>query len=38
MMEISQLENKLALIGAFEQKLLEIKDYYNLDIQLLSKN
>jgi len=33
MMEISQLENKLALIGAFEQKLLEIKDYYNLAIE-----
>ena len=33
MMEISQLENKLALIGAFEQKLLEIKDYYDLAIE-----
>ena len=33
MMQISQLENKLALIGAFEQKLLEIKDYYNLAIE-----
>ena len=33
MMEISQLENKLALIEAFEQKLLEIKDYYDLAIE-----
>ena len=33
MMEISQLENKLALIGAFEQKFLEIKDYYDLAIE-----
>ena len=33
MMEISQLENKLALIGAFEQKLSEIKDYYDLAIE-----
>ncbi len=33
MMEIRQLENKLALIGTFEQKLLEIKDYYDLAIE-----
>ena len=33
MMKISQLENKLSLIGAFEQKLLEIKDYYDLAIE-----
>ena len=33
MMEISQLENKINLIGSFEKKLSDIKDYYVMALE-----